>query len=86
MTAKKVKQPWEAKMSAFRVQNDMDTLFKLFTAIAIVVDDLKSEEACNRYRCATALSGIGEAVDAIVMRLGADAEEAVDNYMRGGKA
>ena len=83
MKAKKVKRPWEAQISAYRVTKEMDTLFKLFTAIAIIVDELNSEDECNRYRCATALSGIGEAVDRIVMRLGADAEDAVNKYMEG---
>jgi len=83
MKAKKVKLPWEAQISAYRVTKEMDTLFKLFTAISIIVDDLNSENEGSRYRCATALSGIGEVVDEIVMRLGADAEDAVNKYMEG---
>ena len=83
MKAKKVKRFWEAQISAYRVMKEMDTLFKLFTAISIIADDLNSEDECNRYRCATALSGIGEVVDEIVMRLGADAEDAVNKYMEG---
>jgi hypothetical protein len=85
MTTKKVKHPWEAKITAVRVVDDMDMLFKLSTALTIIVDDLTRNDECNRHRCATALAGVGGAMDEIIMRLGADAEYAVDKHMEGGK-
>lgn len=85
MATKKVKHPWEAKITAVRVVDDMDTLFKLSTAMTIIADDLTRNDECNRHRCATAMLGVVEAMDEIIMRLGADAEDAVDTYMKGEK-
>lgn len=78
MAKKKDKHPWLATINAMRVVQDTDLIFKLTTALVIIADDLENNPEPNKYRCATAMRGISEAIDNIVMSLGADAEDAVN--------